>query len=210
MLHSVCVANCVLSCFVQGSCWAADRRCWRPSTAGRRGRRGTLRCVLVYPHSLSGQLQRSPCRVPGRMPASVRMNILCDLLSRQTAELVPALRTLARLRLRTGLAPLSHRGLAVPSVHPPLHYCFQAARDEGFNYRFSGISFSGNEGWIIGKPAILLHTTDGAKKRLHMRCSCRTRASYDIELNSTVQSAAHRGLHYAKAAPRLLRVGMAL
>ena len=37
----------------------------------------------------------------------------------------------------------------------------QAARDEGFNYRFSGISFSGNEGWIIGKPAILLHTTDG-------------------------------------------------
>ena len=41
----------------------------------------------------------------------------------------------------------------------------QAARDEGFNYRFSGISFSGNEGWIIGKPAILLHTTDGEALR---------------------------------------------
>ena len=40
----------------------------------------------------------------------------------------------------------------------------QAARDEGFNFRFSGISFSGNEGWIIGKPAILLHTTDGAER----------------------------------------------
>lgn len=38
-----------------------------------------------------------------------------------------------------------------------------AAKDEGFNYRFSGIDFNGDEGWIIGKPAILLHTTDGGK-----------------------------------------------
>ncbi|KXZ52071.1 hypothetical protein GPECTOR_10g1094 [Gonium pectorale] len=37
-----------------------------------------------------------------------------------------------------------------------------AARDEGFNYRFNSISFNSNgEGWIVGKPAILLHTTDG-------------------------------------------------
>jgi photosystem II stability/assembly factor-like uncharacterized protein len=36
-----------------------------------------------------------------------------------------------------------------------------AAEDEGFNYRFTSISFAGQEGWIVGKPAILLHTTDG-------------------------------------------------
>ncbi|PNW82097.1 hypothetical protein CHLRE_06g273700v5 [Chlamydomonas reinhardtii] len=36
-----------------------------------------------------------------------------------------------------------------------------AARDEGFNYRFNSISFAGKEGWIVGKPAILLHTSDG-------------------------------------------------
>lgn len=35
-----------------------------------------------------------------------------------------------------------------------------SARDEGFNYRFNSISFSGKEGWIVGKPAILLHTSD--------------------------------------------------
>ncbi len=34
---------------------------------------------------------------------------------------------------------------------------------QGFNYRFNSISFSGEEGWIVGKPAILLHTTDGGK-----------------------------------------------
>jgi len=37
----------------------------------------------------------------------------------------------------------------------------EAAKDEGFNYRFNSISFNGAEGWIVGKPAILLHTTDG-------------------------------------------------
>ena len=36
-----------------------------------------------------------------------------------------------------------------------------AAQDEGFNYRFTSISFNGNEGWIVGKPAILLHSADG-------------------------------------------------
>ena len=35
-----------------------------------------------------------------------------------------------------------------------------AAQDEGFNYRFNSVSFNGNEGWIVGRPAILLHTTD--------------------------------------------------
>lgn len=38
-----------------------------------------------------------------------------------------------------------------------------AAQDEGFNYRFQSISFAGEEGWIVGKPAILLHTKDGGK-----------------------------------------------
>ncbi|GBF88779.1 photosystem II stability assembly factor chloroplastic [Raphidocelis subcapitata] len=39
----------------------------------------------------------------------------------------------------------------------------EAARDEGFNYRFNSVSFSGSEGWIVGKPAILLHTADSGK-----------------------------------------------
>jgi photosystem II stability/assembly factor-like uncharacterized protein len=29
--------------------------------------------------------------------------------------------------------------------------------------RFNSISFEGDEGWIVGKPAILLHTGDGGK-----------------------------------------------
>ena len=33
----------------------------------------------------------------------------------------------------------------------------------GFNYRFNSISFNGKEGWICGKPAILLHTTDAGE-----------------------------------------------
>ncbi|NEQ23529.1 MAG: hypothetical protein F6K28_31145 [Microcoleus sp. SIO2G3] len=28
------------------------------------------------------------------------------------------------------------------------------------NYRFTSVSFSGEEGWITGEPSILLHTTD--------------------------------------------------
>lgn len=36
-----------------------------------------------------------------------------------------------------------------------------AAQDEGFNYRFNSVSFNGEEGWIVGRPAILLHSTDG-------------------------------------------------
>jgi len=30
-------------------------------------------------------------------------------------------------------------------------------------YRFSSVSFSGDEGWVAGQPSILLHTTDGGK-----------------------------------------------
>ncbi len=41
------------------------------------------------------------------------------------------------------------------------HACH--TQDEGFNYRFNSISFNGDEGWIVGKPAILLHTSDGGK-----------------------------------------------
>merc|ERR1719390_403613 len=32
---------------------------------------------------------------------------------------------------------------------------------DDINYRFNSISFAGKEGWIVGKPAILLHTSDG-------------------------------------------------
>ncbi|PIN21163.1 hypothetical protein CDL12_06147 [Handroanthus impetiginosus] len=35
-----------------------------------------------------------------------------------------------------------------------------SAEDEDFNYRFNSISFRGKEGWIVGKPAILLYTAD--------------------------------------------------
>ena len=35
-----------------------------------------------------------------------------------------------------------------------------SAEDEDFNYRFNSISFKGKEGWIVGKPAILLYTSD--------------------------------------------------
>jgi photosystem II stability/assembly factor-like uncharacterized protein len=31
------------------------------------------------------------------------------------------------------------------------------------NYRFTSVSFSGQEGWITGKPSILLHTTDAGR-----------------------------------------------
>lgn len=49
----------------------------------------------------------------------------------------------------------------------------EAAQDEGFNYRFNSISFNGDEGWIVGKPAILLHTTDAGKswERIPLRCA---------------------------------------
>jgi len=35
--------------------------------------------------------------------------------------------------------------------------------EEGFNYRFNSVSFNGQEGWIVGKPAILLHTKNGGE-----------------------------------------------
>lgn len=36
--------------------------------------------------------------------------------------------------------------------------------DEEINYRFEVASLGGNEGWIIGKPSIMLHTRDGGKQ----------------------------------------------
>lgn len=38
-----------------------------------------------------------------------------------------------------------------------------SAEDEDFNYRFNSISFKGKEGWIVGKPSILLHTSDAGE-----------------------------------------------
>ncbi|XP_047262431.1 uncharacterized protein LOC107857594 isoform X2 [Capsicum annuum] len=38
-----------------------------------------------------------------------------------------------------------------------------SAEEEDFNYRFNSISFKGKEGWIIGKPAILLYTSDAGE-----------------------------------------------
>lgn len=38
-----------------------------------------------------------------------------------------------------------------------------SAEEEDFNYRFNSISFKGKEGWIVGKPAILLYTSDAGE-----------------------------------------------
>ncbi|KAH9612112.1 hypothetical protein KSS87_002592 [Heliosperma pusillum] len=38
-----------------------------------------------------------------------------------------------------------------------------SAEEEDFNYRFNSISFRGKEGWIVGKPAILLYTADAGE-----------------------------------------------
>lgn len=35
--------------------------------------------------------------------------------------------------------------------------------DEELNYRFEVVTFRGKEGWVIGKPSLLLHTTDSGK-----------------------------------------------
>ncbi|KAK2635707.1 hypothetical protein Ddye_030499 [Dipteronia dyeriana] len=39
----------------------------------------------------------------------------------------------------------------------------QSAEEEDFNYRFNSISFQGKEGWIVGKPNILLYTFDAGQ-----------------------------------------------
>jgi len=38
-----------------------------------------------------------------------------------------------------------------------------AISEEETNYRFNSISFKGDEGWIVGKPPIILHTLDSGK-----------------------------------------------
>jgi photosystem II stability/assembly factor-like uncharacterized protein len=35
--------------------------------------------------------------------------------------------------------------------------------EEEINYRFEKVSFKENEAWVIGKPAILLHSKDAGK-----------------------------------------------
>lgn len=35
--------------------------------------------------------------------------------------------------------------------------------DEELNYRFEVVTFRGSEGWVIGKPSLLLHTADSGK-----------------------------------------------
>lgn len=36
----------------------------------------------------------------------------------------------------------------------------ESVDEEGINYRYNAVSFNGSEGWIVGKPGILLHTED--------------------------------------------------
>jgi hypothetical protein len=53
--------------------------------------------------------------------------------------------------------------------------------DEEINYRFTKMSWINGEGWIIGKPAILLHSKDSGehppcRHRRH-RCGCRRAAA---------------------------------
>ena len=55
--------------------------------------------------------------------------------------------------------------------------------DEEINYRFTKMSWKNGEGWIIGKPAILLHSKDSGahppsrrrRRRRRCRCGCRRR-----------------------------------
>ncbi|MEB3338564.1 MAG: photosynthesis system II assembly factor Ycf48 [Leptolyngbyaceae bacterium] len=42
---------------------------------------------------------------------------------------------------------------------------------DGQNYRFTSVSFSGQEGWVAGQPSILLHTTDGGQSWLRVPLS---------------------------------------
>jgi len=35
--------------------------------------------------------------------------------------------------------------------------------DEDINYRWESVSFRGSEGWAVGKPAIMIHSTDGGE-----------------------------------------------
>lgn len=59
-------------------------------------------------------------------------------------------------------------------------------QDEGVNYRFQSISFSGNEGWIIGKPAILFHTTDAGRTWERIPLSARLPGACHLPLSSAL------------------------
>lgn len=39
----------------------------------------------------------------------------------------------------------------------------EIALDEPTRYRFSSVSFAGDEGWVVGQPSVMLHTEDGGK-----------------------------------------------
>jgi photosystem II stability/assembly factor-like uncharacterized protein len=54
------------------------------------------------------------------------------------------------------------------------------------NYRFQSISFSGNEGWIIGKPAILFHTTDAGRTWERIPLSARLPGACNVPLLQAV------------------------
>jgi hypothetical protein len=58
-------------------------------------------------------------------------------------------------------APLSTKTTSIVFRSPNESFRDMLVRQ--INYRFNSVSFSGNEGWIVGKPAILLHTSDGGK-----------------------------------------------
>jgi len=45
-----------------------------------------------------------------------------------------------------------------------MYILFYIIHQEEITYRFEVTSLSNNEGWIIGKPAIMLHTRDGGKQ----------------------------------------------
>lgn len=53
-------------------------------------------------------------------------------------------------------------------------------------FRFQSISFNGNEGWVVGKPAILLHTDDGGKSWERIPLSAKLPGRRPVELFITV------------------------
>jgi photosystem II stability/assembly factor-like uncharacterized protein len=56
-------------------------------------------------------------------------------------------------------------------------------------YRFSSVSFSGNEGWIAGQPSILLHTTDGGQSWSRVPLSAKLPGSPNTVLALGAQAA---------------------
>ncbi len=102
----------------------------------------------VRPFTLLSDLSYLEClaRATGHEPVMMGGPCQWELNSR----LLFAVNYTTRMAFKDGTSSMySYKRMTCLSLHA------------GFNYRFNSISFNGSEGWIVGKPAILLHTNDG-------------------------------------------------